>query len=173
MDTEEFPLLHYQDLLLAMLRVAARGEAGLEDCIEELKEKLELAHEHPTIDREEMLRRLERARIYLVEARALQTLGNARFRITERGRRLLADYPKGVDDSVLLQFPEFRHFIHEAGEHVPPENARAEFFDRGYSAYCEGKRAADNPFETDTIKHLAWENGWFEALSEDLAARSP
>ncbi len=141
------------------------------DCIEELKEKLELAHEHPSIEREEMLRRLTRARLYLVEARALEACGEARFRITERGRRLLAEYPKGVDDSVLLQFPEFRDFIDKAGETVPPEGARAEFFDRGYNAYREGKRAADNPFGFDTIKHLGWENGWFEALSADLAAR--
>src|SRR5919106_1627646 len=54
----------------------------------------------------------KRHRAKLIEAPA-----PGRFRITARGRRVLADNPDGVDDTVLMQLPEFR----SANGHAPPE----------------------------------------------------
>lgn len=163
MDLVEYPLLHYPDLMLAILKRASEGEATFQDCVEHLKGALEQAHEHPRIDPDEMFRRLSNARTYLAAAGLVEVGARDHFRITERGAAVLAANPKGVDDSVLMQFPEFRAFIRNSGEGPPPESPRTPEFEEGYAAHNAGKLPADNPYEFDTVKHLAWENGWFEA----------
>ncbi len=40
--------------------------------------------------------------------------------------------------------------------------------EEGYQAYLDGQSSVDNPYEFDTSKHLAWENGWFEARDEQI-----
>jgi ribosome modulation factor len=74
----------------------------------------------------------------------------------------------GVDDSVLTQFPEFREFIRRSSPHRVPENPELGAQEEGYWAYLDGQSAVDNPYEFDTGKHLAWENGWFEARDEQI-----
>ena len=44
---------------------------------------------------------------------------------------------------------------------------RARGYDEGFNAYWSGKDPTDNPYRPDTVDHLAWENGWSEALDED------
>lgn len=169
MFEDEYPLLNYPDLMEAVLKVAAgdRGAAGLGDAEARLLANLRLAGEEPRMGEAELRRRLARARRYLIAGRLIEPAGDEdRFRITERGRQVLAAHPRGVDDSVLMEFPEFRAFIHEESG-APAAEARATVFDSGYSAYFRGATPADNPYDFDTGEHLAWENGWFEARDED------
>jgi restriction system protein len=50
------------------------------------------------------------AKLYLSQAKALELVGPGRFRITQRGRELLATHPKGVSVADLLTYPEFAAF---------------------------------------------------------------
>lgn len=173
MNDLDYPLLHYQDLMLALLKVGSDGPGTMEDCLDHLRGRRELAHEEARVPRADLLERLERARRYLVAAVLIEDLGEGRFRITERGRRALAEHPLGVDDSVLMEFPEFRAFVREsaeAGERAEPRSAE---YDQGYRAYHGGVGPSANPYDFDTVKHLAWENGWFQARDEDMARRPP
>ena len=45
---------------------------------------------------------------------------------------------------------------------------RAGGYDQGFYAYWNGEGPADNPHPPDSVDHLAWENGWSEALDEDF-----
>jgi restriction system protein len=168
MEFHEYPLLSYADLMLTILTVASRESASLADCLDHLRHTLDRAHEHPPVSAEEMHRRLATAQHFLLAAKLLTSLEDERFRITERGRRVLADNPMGVDDTVLMQFPEFRALIGRAGEPVVHDDPRPQEYEEGYEAYQAGKLPADNPYEFDRIEHLAWENGWFGARDDAL-----
>ena len=79
-----------------------------------------------------------------------------------------------------MVYPEFARYIRGLELRRGPIDARAGGYDQGYDAYWSGESPADNPFPPDSADHLAWENGWSEALDEDfrwtgpaLRARSP
>lgn len=55
------------------------------------------------------------ARTYLVQARLLESAGRGRFRISERGREVLASRPARIDIKFLDQYPEFREFRSRKG----------------------------------------------------------
>lgn len=166
MEFEEYPLLHYADLMHTLLKVARGGPASLEDAAARLRADLHLAREDPPVTADEMRARFDRARQYLCAARLVEMLDDGRVRVTARGRQVLRDHPGGVDDSVLMAFPEFQHFIRQSGG-APPREAQTTVYDAGYAAYGRGAGPADNPYPFDTAAHLAWENGWFEARDED------
>jgi hypothetical protein len=65
-----------------------------------------------------------------------------------------------------MQFTEFRAFIRRSVQRPPPEDTHGNAYDEGYAAHDSGARLDDNPYLPDTIDHLAWENGWFEAHDE-------
>jgi restriction system protein len=50
------------------------------------------------------------ARVYLGKALLVESTGRGRFRITQRGRELLATNPKTIDLKLLDKYPEFRAF---------------------------------------------------------------
>lgn len=59
--------------------------------------------------------RVEWAKSYLVQARALEASKRAHFRITDRGKELLTRHLDRIDISILNEFPEFVEF-HTAGK---------------------------------------------------------
>jgi len=170
MEFEEYPLLSYPDLMLVVLKTAARGQASVRDCLAALRQLLDAAHEHPPVRESEILRRLEAAKTYLLKALLLVPAGTDEFAITARGRQALTEHPMGVDDTVLMQFPEFRAFIGSLGAPSEHDDPRSREFDEGHAAYQDGKLPADNPYEFDRIEHLAWENGWFAGRDDDAGA---
>jgi hypothetical protein len=169
-ESEDAPLLHTADLMHELLRVAAVGPADVDDALSRLRADLRAAGEPLALPERTLRERLEQARRHLRAARLIAPVGRTRFEATERGQTVLRDYPGGIDDSVLMQFPEFRDFIAQAAG-TPPHPARQTAYDLGYAAYGQGSAPADNPYSVDSDDHLAWENGWFEARDEDLLRR--
>ena len=179
MELTEYPLLHEVDLMLTLLKVATEGPASIEDAAERLKRNLEsvglVVRRCPDA---EFQTYLTRARDRLLQAVLLTPLDDGRFAITPRGRQALSDHPGGIDDSVLMNFPEFRAFIEaEAGRPVKrigskdnagDDDPRIVEFDQGYAAFQQGIGLQANPYERDRVMHLAWENGWCEARDDAL-----
>lgn len=166
MEFLEYPLLHYADLMLALLHAGDGKEATLDDAATMLAQELDRAHEHPPIGRDEMMARLAAARRHLVEARLLQNVGGGRFSTTARGRHALTEHPDGVDDTVLMEYREFRDYLHRRATHPAPEDCCGDFFREGYAKQQAGMPHSANPYRQDTAAHLAWENGWFAARDE-------
>src|SRR3954454_17832611 len=54
--------------------------------------------------------RVSWARTYLMQAGLLEATRRAHFRITDRGRAVLARGPERIDNRLLLEFPEFQDF---------------------------------------------------------------
>ncbi|HTH16077.1 MAG TPA: hypothetical protein VL974_05435 [Magnetospirillum sp.] len=164
MDIDDTPLMHFPDLVRSLLRAGMAQPGTLVAAAKLLVADRAKAHEESRVDVAELAANLDRARRHLVAARALEVLDSARFRTTPRGRVLLRSHPDGIDDSVLMDFPEFRDWMArtEAGG-IKPEDPRPREFLSGWNAGWEGGDLGDNPFPADTAQHAAWVDGWLEA----------
>lgn len=162
-------------VMLALLREAGRaGEHGSE--VESAMERMprteyvdELGTPLPPAEPVVLERRFQRALRDLLMAGLLEARENGRFVMTERGRRVLNENPNGVDGSVLMRFPEYRRFLANLEQPVethPPGEGAA--YAEGMAAYNKGLRQTEKPYDLDTLSHLAWDAGWFEAFDEDM-----
>lgn len=163
MDLEDYPLLHFADLVLALLRAGQDHSGTMTDAIALLARDRAQAHELAQVDPAELAAHLDRARRHLVAAQLVDMLDQHSFRITPRGRAMLLQHPDGIDDSVLMEFPEFRDWMKRVSSHPPPEDARAREFQRGWAAGQEGVGIGENPYAPQTAQHAAWKDGWLEA----------
>ena len=109
---------------------------------------------------------------YLTEAKLLAPADGG-FATTARGRAALAEHPQGFDTADLMVYPEFARYIRGLELRRAGLDPRAGGYDQGFYAYWTGELPADNPYPPDSADHLAWENGWSEALDEDFRLRSP
>lgn len=110
------PIPDYQSCMLPFLRHLADGaEHGLNDTEERLAEYFKLS----TTERAELLpsgqqgifrNRIGWARTYLKKSQLLESPKRGVFRITERGKSVLAKNPDRIDVKFLEQFPEFLEF---------------------------------------------------------------
>jgi hypothetical protein len=168
MDIDEAPLLHEPDLMLAVLRVASGRVGTLDACIEHLRRLRDCAKVEHRVPEAAVRPRLETAAAKLERAGLIERAGQ-RFRITPHGRKLLADHPGGIDDSVLNRSEAGRAPGREPTAALEPLSPRISEYDAGYQAHAEGQSLADNPHPRDVSAHLDWQNGWSEA--RDQAAR--
>jgi restriction system protein len=173
---DEAPLLHEPDLMLAVLRVAAATAGTLDDCIEHLRTLRQCARITEAMPEAEVRARLEAVEAKLRRAGLIEAPAPGRFCITARGRQVLEDNPDGVDDTVLMQLPEFRtvngHHLNDAAHERGPTIAGPapdSEYQRGFEAALAGKSLADNPHPRDDRAYLDWENGWSQARDDQFA----
>lgn len=166
MEFLEYPLLHYADLMLTLLKVGEDGDADLGTAMDRLRTDLRRAKESPPVGRNEMAARLSTARLHLLKAGLIEDRPEGRFRTTERGGRALSEHADGIDDTVLMAYPEFRAYLRRRVQHAEPEDAASNAFNEGHAAFLEGRPHFANPHRQDTAAHLAWEGGWFTARDE-------
>jgi restriction system protein len=106
----------FQTLMLPVLDLAADGQVhSTSETIKRLGERFQLTEE----DLEELLpsgrqrrftNRVNWATTHLRKAGLLESAGYGKFRITERGRKVLAAKPERVDMKLLAQFPGYLEF---------------------------------------------------------------
>lgn len=116
---------NFESIMLPLLQFAADGaEHRFRDAVEHLAEQFELND----AERAEMLpsgtaplfdNRVGWARTYLKQAGLLESPRRGVFRITERGRQVLAQNPPRIDITYLDQFEEFRSFRARRREDAP------------------------------------------------------
>ncbi len=163
MNLDEYPLLNRPALMLTVLKAAAARDACLDDCLARLRVDLARIHEAPAADEQELRAALAAVVRSLAAARLLAPTARERFGLTGRGRAVLEAHPEGIDESVLVEFPEFRDFVAREARHRPPEDACTGCYDEGFAAHEAGTSFVDNPYASDSVDHQAWENGWFAA----------
>ena len=173
MRFREYPLLNTPNMVVIILREASEPPATLADCAARLRALLNQADEHPPFGSEDVASRLEMLIRYLFEARLLAGQADGSFSITDRGREALVAHPQGFDTADLMVYPEFARYIRGLELRRGALDPRASGYDQGFYAYWIGRTPADNPFNPDSVDHLAWENGWSEALDEDFRWTGP
>lgn len=105
----------FQTLMLPVLRRATDGEVKISDVVDLLADELALSPEErsqllPSGRQTTFANRVNWAKSYLGKAGLIELTRRAHFRITERGREVLAENPPKVDIRLLDRFPEFKAF---------------------------------------------------------------
>ncbi len=107
----------YQSLMLPLLNfVAARGnEASTSEAVEALGKELNLSEDDlkemlPSGIQSTFVNRVGWASTYLKKAGVLEATRRGYYRITDRGKSLLAERPKTIDVALLRRYPEFLEF---------------------------------------------------------------
>ncbi len=106
----------YQSVMFPLLRLVADGEEHVSDeYIEALANHFQVAPDErrellPSGRQPIFVNRVGWAATYLSKAGPLERTGRKRVRITERGRRALAQQRERIDNDYLVQFPEFVEF---------------------------------------------------------------
>ncbi len=105
----------FQTLMLPVLREAAAGEVRISDVVERIADTFHLgtedrSHLLPSGRQTTFANRVHWAKSYLGKAGLVELTRRAHFRITPRGREVLAQPPERIDIKYLTQFPEFLAF---------------------------------------------------------------
>lgn len=119
------PVPDFQSFFKPLLEIATDGkERSLKEAREKIAEYFNLTDE----DRAELLpsgnqtkfdNRVAWAKSYFVQAKVLESPRRAYFKITDRGKKLLAQGHERIDVKVLNQYPEFVEF------HTPSKQNKA------------------------------------------------
>lgn len=165
----------FQTTMLPLLKFAADGkEHTLREAIDALTAEFHLTEE----ERKQMLEsgmqvfdnRVAWAKSYMKKAGLLSFPGRSRFKITERGLKLLEEQPGKIDIKLLKRYPEFIEFRQKKEDEeetidVGQERTPREQIESGYK-----KIRSDLQIELlDTIKTCSPE--FFENLVVDLLVR--
>lgn len=105
----------FQTLMLPVLRIAAKDEVKISDVVERLATEFKLSLEEraqllPSGRQTTFANRAHWAKSYLGKAGLVELTKRAHFRITDRGRQVLAEPPERIDIKYLNQFPGFHKF---------------------------------------------------------------
>ena len=107
----------YQTIMLPLLEVAGDNEVHrVRDAVDDLAERFKLTEEEkqqlmPDGRRPRFKYNVAWSRTYLKKAGLLEDPRRGEFRITQRGRTVLAGKPAGIDTRLLQKFKEFKDFI--------------------------------------------------------------
>ncbi|MBP2316930.1 restriction endonuclease [Azospirillum soli] len=105
----------FQTVMLPVLRAAADGEVRIADVIERVASEFALTPEErgqllPSGRQTTIANRVHWAKFNLGKAGLLETPRRAHFRLTDRGREVLAAPPERIDIKFLNRFPDFQRF---------------------------------------------------------------
>src|SRR6266853_5246605 len=106
----------YQTVMLPILKIAGDGqEHRISDVVDQLARDFKLTEEErqqllPSGKQTTFANRVHWAKTYLGQAGLLEATKRAHFRITDRGRKMLAQGPSRIDNEYLSQFTEFIQF---------------------------------------------------------------
>jgi restriction system protein len=124
----------FQDFMLPFVeRIADGNEHSISELFEQLAQHFGLSEDDlkellPSGRETRFKNRVYWARVYLGQAKILDSTGRGRFKITDRGRELLKAKPQRIDIRLLRQYPEFQEFKNRSSggeEAVTPATSSA------------------------------------------------
>ena len=170
-DLSEFTLLNRPALMLLVLKAAAEGPTSLADCRARLERELARVDERPDVPEPVIAAELAEVIDHLLVAGLLAKAADARLTLTPRGEQTLQAHPMGIDETVLMQFAEYKAYVRNFARRKTVDDPRARRYDEGHAASQAGQTLTENPYSPDTADHLAWENGWSEGRDEGTERR--
>lgn len=122
------PIPDFQTIMLPLLRCVGDGqEHSVQELVAELAQEFALTEEEqntllPSGKQTVFYNRVGWARTYLANAGLIEMSRRSYYRITERGKQVLAGNPSRIDMKFLEQFPEYVEFRErEGGRRRPPK----------------------------------------------------
>ena len=149
------PVPDYQTLMLPLLTLAGDegGEVRTADSVERIAGRLgltesDLAEMLPSQTQRTIVNRVSWATIYMKKAGLLEATRRGYFRITDRGRALLAEGPDVIDAQLLRRYPELTEFLRaSAAKARATRQSRAEDGDSAVASVATPSEALENAYE--------------------------
>ena len=168
----------YQTLMLPLLEFLADGkEHVIAEAVESLSDKYQLTPAErqqllPSGQQTVIRNRIGWARTYMKQAGLIDQVRRGYFRISERGKSVLAENPERIDVHFLERFPEFLEFRQrrnrETGE-AASETTEADTPEEELYAAYQRLRA---DLETELLQHVkAVSPSFFERLVVELLVK--
>lgn len=110
------PIPDFQSFMLPVLEFARGGEVvSVGPAVQHVSDQFNLSPDEraallPSGKQTIVRNRVAWAKSFLIKAGLMESVGWGQFRITDRGRDVLAQNPPKVDNNFLWQFEEFRQF---------------------------------------------------------------
>jgi len=117
----------FQTIMLPLLKVASDGqEHSGHEFLEQLAQHFQLTNEElnellPSGKQTRFYNRVGWARTYLIKSKLLEMSKRSFYRITERGKEVLASNPNRIGMSYLKRFPEYIEFKEKENERKEKE----------------------------------------------------
>ncbi|HLO16557.1 MAG TPA: restriction endonuclease [Anaerolineales bacterium] len=117
----------FQTIMLPLLKAASDGqEHSGHEFLEQLAEYFQLGNEElnellPSGKQTRFYNRVGWARTYLIKSKLLEMPKRSFYRITERGKEVLASNPSRIDMNYLKRFPEYIEFKEKENERKEKE----------------------------------------------------
>jgi restriction system protein len=159
-STPRMPVPDYQSLMIHVLSAATDGEVRIGDVVERLADRLGLTPEEraellPSGKQTLFANRVHWAKTYLNKASLIELTRRGYFRVTDRGRQVIAAHPQRIDNAFLNQFAEFRQFrersVRGSGEEQPQAEA---IFEKSQETPDEVMRTAHKQIEAALAQDL-------------------
>jgi len=120
----------YQSLMLPVLLASADGEIRISDAVSKLAQKLCITPEEraellPSGKQTVFSNRAHWAKTYLGKAGLVESTRRGFFKITPRGRQVVAQKPERIDINFLNRFDEFRQFKERSVQSESRDDASA------------------------------------------------
>ncbi|TNF20393.1 MAG: hypothetical protein EP318_11045 [Rhodobacteraceae bacterium] len=163
MFDNDHPLLSTASLTALILHAAGKAPVTLATCSAGLDDLFRRANMQPGLPEDERRVKLARQINHLKIARILEPDAEGRLALTARGREVLDRHPDGLDQTILVTFPEFAAYLHASAHHPAGMDPRVQSYDEGYSAQQDGLPFTANPYSENSVDHQSWENGWMQA----------
>lgn len=115
------PIPDFQTIMLPILRCTSDGnEHSIQELINDLAKQFSLTEDEldallPSGKQTVFYNRVGWARTYLAKAGLIEMSRRSHYRITERGKQVLASNPPRIDMKFLKQFPEYLEFREREG----------------------------------------------------------
>ena len=118
----------FQALMLPVLKCAAQGEMTVSDCVQKAIEEFNLSSDEvnkllPSGKQTYLNNRTHWAKFYLSRAKLVELVSRGRFRITQRGKDLLATAPTKISKKTLETYPEYLEWWNSVGSN--PDGGQA------------------------------------------------
>lgn len=164
----------FQDFFIPMLKICSDGKNYT---LKEIRTKLGSALNLSEKDFDEKIpsgtdtkfnNRTTWTKTYLTKAGALETINRGLFKITQRGKSLLIDYPNGIKIKDLQLFPEFQEFqkrTNQNTDEIPTE----EQYVTPEEQLDNASNKINNSTATELLKRILQNSpSFFEKLIIDL-----
>ncbi len=150
----------YQSLMLPVLSACLNGERRVGEVVEHLAEELgltpnERAQLLPSGAQTVFANRVHWAKTYLGKAGLIEGTRRGYFKVTPRGRQVMAAKPARIDNSFLSQFDEFKKFSRPSPQETGNEqHAAAPQLETQTQTPDETMRAAHRQIEASLAEEL-------------------
>jgi restriction system protein len=161
----------YQSLMLPVLQTASQGEVRISEAVDQLADQLGLTAEErtallPSGKQTIFSNRVHWAKTYLGKAGLIEATRRGHFKITARGKQVIASRPERIDNAFLGQFEEFKQFkdksANNSGEDADQSPATPSLVNR-----------TETPDEIMRVAHRQIEISLAQELLDRIQAAAP